>query len=346
MTLSAAIHGSRGYVGGELMRLLQHHPDVGRLVVTSGSRPGRLVEHDHPPLRGSGLTYTHPDRVGATDVAFLAGPHGSSYELLGTDAVRADRIVDLTADHRLSSPGLMARYYDWTRDESRPAFVCGIPELHRADIAAATRVAVPGCMATATILMLHPLTRAGLVERVHVDARTGSSGSGASGTSSADQHAARAGALRIFAPTGHRHEAEAAEQLRADVTLTVTATPQVRGIQTVSAVELPTTTVRSLRELYADTYRGEPFVRLLTQARGAFRHPDPKVMLGSNFCDIAVAGAPGQDGGAGPDGATFVLMAALDNLGKGAAGAAVQVFNLMCGLDERAGLAFPGLHPV
>lgn len=334
---SVAIYGSRGYVGGELMRLLHHHPEVDELVVTSESEPGRLVETQHPPLRGSGLVFVSRRDAPAVDTAFLAGPHGSSLELLREGEVRAKAVIDLGADHRLTSSQRMTAYYGWSREESEPAFVPGIAEIFRRQIASSSQVAVPGCMANAAVLMLHPLARAGLLDDVHVDARTGSSGSGASSSGVHDQHPARAGAMRVFAPLGHRHEAELVEQLGIEVTMSATSTPQVRGIQTLARVTLPGMSLREVNDLYQQAYSSEPFVRLLMSPRGPFRYPDPKVLLGSNFCDISVA--------AGNDD-QFLVMAALDNLMKGAAGNAVQSFNLMEGLPEETGLSFPGLHPL
>lgn len=337
--IDVAVVGGRGFVGGELLRLLYHHPDVGRVQVTSESSPGRAVESQHPPLRGSGLVYVRREDVEPTDAVFLAGTHGSSVEIVREGALAgASWVIDLSADFRLADSALMQRHYGWRRHDDEPAFVPGIPELHRERIKSTARVAVPGCMANTAILMLHPLVASGSLDSVHVDARTGSSGSGAS-SNDANQHSVRAGAMRVFAPLGHRHTAEIAEQLGIEVTMTATATPQVRGIQTLAAVRIPGATHADLLTLYRQQYGEERFIRLLGGTRGEFRYPDPKVLLGSNFCDMAL----GQDA-TDPD--LFLVMAATDNLMKGAAGNAVQSLNIMAGLPEDAGLTFPGLHPV
>lgn len=337
---SVAVIGGRGFVGGELARILASHPGVSQLFMTSESEPGKLVETQHPPLRGSNLRYVRRSELPAVDVAFLAGPHGSSIELKAERPVDARVQIDLTADYRLSDCELMEKYYGWTRTNGEPANIAGIAELYRSEITNEQVVSIPGCMALTTILMLAPLARRNLLDSIHVDARTGSSGSGASGSGTADRHPSRAGAMRIFAPFGHRHEAEILEHLNVDCSLTVTATPQVRGIQTVAKVKIPNVDIRDLMAIYQNDYLDEPFVRVLASKRGPFRHPDPKVLLGSNFCDIGIAHDPEHRSD------EFLLMAATDNLVKGAAGTAVHCMNLMTGNDETLGLTFPGLHPI
>lgn len=329
-----AVVGGRGFVGGELLRLLVHHPGVEVVAVTSDTHAGRAVETAHPPLRGSGLRYRQREDLEPVDLVFLAGVHGSTSKILDEVSAFAPKIVDLTADFRIEDAALMQRYYGWNR-EGAPAFVRGLPELHRKQIVDADRVAVPGCMATCAILSLAPLAQRGLLGAVQIDARTGSSGSGASADTS-NSHALRSGVLRVFAPFGHRHEAEVTEALGVDSSMTVTATPQVRGVQTLARVAVDLSE-RELIRLYQEDYGSEPFVRLLTSPRGAFRYPDPKVLLGSNYCDIGIA--VDNRGSA-------LVMASLDNLVKGAAGGAVQCMNLLLGLPETSGLAFPGLHPV
>ncbi|MEE4545853.1 N-acetyl-gamma-glutamyl-phosphate reductase [Streptomyces sp. V4-01] len=332
-----AVVGGRGFVGGELLRLLVHHPEVEVAAVTSDTQAGRAVETAHPPLRGSGLRYSRRADLEPVDLVFLAGVHGSSAKIVDEVAALAPKIVDLTADFRIGDAALMERYYGWSREgEHAKAFVRGLPELHRKQIADADRVAVPGCMATSAILSLAPLASRGLLKDVQVDARTGSSGAGA-GAGDANSHALRSGVMRVFAPFDHRHEAEVAEALRVDVSMTVTATPQVRGVQTLTKVAVGDVGERELLAMYRDDYGAEPFVRLVNSPRGTYRYPDPKVLLGSNFCDVGVV-ADGRG--------RALVIGSLDNLMKGAAGGAVQCMNLMLGLPETYGLTFPGLHPV
>jgi N-acetyl-gamma-glutamyl-phosphate/LysW-gamma-L-alpha-aminoadipyl-6-phosphate reductase len=332
-----AVVGGRGFVGGELLRLLVHHPEVEVAAVTSDTHAGRAVESAHPPLRGSGLRYSRREDLEPVDLVFLAGVHGSTAKIVDGMAALAPKIVDLTADFRIEDAALMERYYGWSRGgEHAKAFVRGLPELHRKQIVDANRVAVPGCMATSAILSLAPLAARGLLGEVQVDARTGSSGSGAS-SGDANSHALRSGVMRVFAPFDHRHEAEVSEALRADVSMTVTATPQVRGVQTLTKVTVGEVGERELLAMYREDYGAEPFVRLVNSPRGTYRYPDPKVLLGSNYCDVGVV--------ADNRGKALVI-GSLDNLMKGAAGGAVQCMNLMLGLPETCGLTFPGLHPV
>lgn len=332
-----AVVGGRGFVGGELLRLLVHHPEVEVAAVTSDTQAGRAVENAHPPLRGSGLRYSRRAELEPVDLVFLAGVHGSTAKILDEMAALAPKIVDLTADFRLADAALMERYYGWSRDAAHAgAFVRGLPELHRKQITDADRVAVPGCMATSAILSLAPLAARGLLKDVQVDARTGSSGSGAS-SGDANSHALRSGVMRVFAPFDHRHEAEVAEALRVDVSMTVTATPQVRGVQTLTKVAVGEVSERDLLAMYREDYGTEPFVRLVNSPRGTYRYPDPKVLLGSNYCDVGVVA---------DNRGRALVMGSLDNLMKGAAGGAVQCMNLMLGLPETYGLTFPGLHPV
>jgi len=192
-------------------------------------------------------------------------------------------------------------------------------------------------MATAATLALAPLAEAGLVEpEVVVDARTGSSGAGRT-AGEANLHPERSGAMRVFAPAGHRHQAEVAELTGLEVTMTATGVEAVRGVQVVChARARGRLDERELRRVYRERYAGEPFVRLVAHRRGSHRYPDPKVLLGSNHCDVGFAVA----------GDRVVAMAALDNLVKGGAGNAVQCLNLRRGWPETDGLGFPGLHPL
>jgi N-acetyl-gamma-glutamyl-phosphate/LysW-gamma-L-alpha-aminoadipyl-6-phosphate reductase len=212
----------------------------------------------------------------------------------------------------------------------------GLPELHRKQLADADHISVPGCMATAAILALYPAAEAGLVAGpVTVDARTGSSGSGA-GAGPANLHAERSGAMRVFAPVAHRHSAEIEQATGVSVKMTATGVEAVRGVQVLVRVTLADDAdERALRSAYRDCYHDEPFVRVVAQRRGVYRLPEPKILSGSNFCDVGFA-IEGRDA---------LLVAALDNLMKGGAGNAVQCLNVRFGWPERTGLEFTGLHP-
>jgi LysW-gamma-L-alpha-aminoadipyl-6-phosphate/LysW-L-glutamyl-5-phosphate reductase len=171
-----------------------------------------------------------------------------------------------------------------------------------------------------------------------VDARTGSSGSGAT-AGEANLHAERSGAMRVFAPTGHRHEAEICRHVGVPVTMTATGVEAVRGVQTICRVTPKPGVHRSaVRRAFREQYQDEPFVRLVAQQRGTYRYPEPKILSGSNFCDVGYA--------FDEDTGRLVTIAALDNLMKGGAGNAVQCLNIRNGWPETLGLSFPGLHPV
>jgi N-acetyl-gamma-glutamyl-phosphate/LysW-gamma-L-alpha-aminoadipyl-6-phosphate reductase len=180
------------------------------------------------------------------------------------------------------------------------------------------------------------------VERVVADIKVGSSEVGAASNPSS-HHPERSGAVRVYSPLKHRHLAEVEQELGSiPVHLTVTAIEMVRGIHLTAQCFLQPGSERGeLREiwrLYRQAYEGEPFIRLVSSRRGLYRYPEPKILAGSNYCDIGFALDEG--------GSRLVVIAALDNLMKGGAGTAVQAMNLMLGFDEQIGLTFPGLHPI
>ena len=336
----AAVVGAAGYVGGELLRLLLGHPKVTVTRAVSASSAGRRVDSLHPNLRGhTDLVFSPLEDLEDCEVLLLATPHTVTMGLYPKLAPLAGQVIDLSADFRLRDPDAYARWYGvrHSAPELLAGFIAGLPETNRAALASADRVSVPGCMATAATLALAPLAEAGLVEpEVVVDARTGSSGAGRT-AGEANLHPERSGAMRVFAPAGHRHQAEVAELTGLDVTMTATGVEAVRGVQVVChARARGRLDERELRRVYRERYAGEPFVRLVAHRRGSHRYPDPKVLLGSNHCDVGFAVA----------GDRVVAMAALDNLVKGGAGNAVQCLNLRRGWPETDGLGFAGLHPV
>jgi [amino group carrier protein]-6-phospho-L-2-aminoadipate/5-phospho-L-glutamate reductase len=345
-TLDVAVVGASGYVGGELLRILLGHPMVTVAAATSNRFAGRRVDGRHPNLRGlTDLTFRPADRLGACDVLFAATPPGASSAIMKELTDRTGCVIDLSPDFRLGDLDTYARYYDVPHQAGGilGTFVRGLPETHRAQLRGASRISVPGCMATAAILALAPLAEAGLVSgEVEVDARTGSSGSGAA-PAAASVHAERSGALRVFAPVGHRHEAEIAQATGLRVRMTATGIPAVRGVQVLCKLRLDSTAggggaAADLRAVYRARYAGEPFVRVIARQHGLHRYPDPKILAGSNFCDVGYA-ADAESG-------RVTVISALDNLVKGGAGNAVQCLNVAQGWPERAGLGFPGLHPI
>jgi [amino group carrier protein]-6-phospho-L-2-aminoadipate/5-phospho-L-glutamate reductase len=339
--MKVSVIGAGGYIGGELTRLLLSHPEVELVAATSGRHAGQPLHAAHPNLRKqSDLTFITDDEVEPCDVAFLAMPHGAATDAIDRWSGLAQRIIDLSADFRLRDTEAYQRYYqtDGPDEQWRTRFQAGIPELNRENLRTASHIAVPGCMANASILALYPLTHAGLVtEPVIVDARTGSSGGGTT-PSPASHHPERSGALRIAKPHGHRHVAEIVQACGVEVHMTVTAVEAVRGVQVVCHITLnEQVSDRDLWRVYASAYGGEPFVRLIRERSALRRLPEPKILSGTNFCDIGLA--------LDPDGRHLIAVSALDNLVKGGAGNAVQCFNIATGQDERTGLRFAGLHP-
>lgn len=236
-----AVVGAAGYIGGELLRLLVGHPEVKTISAVSSRFPGKRVDSVHPNLRSAtDLLFCSADEVDECDTVFLALPHRTAMTQIDYWVGRAKQVIDLTADFRLDDPEVYQRYYGnaHAAPQLLGDFVPGIPELHRGSLRSADLVSVPGCMAMAGVLALFPLVAQGLVEPMaRFDARTGSSGSGAT-AGEANLHAERSGAMRVFAPTGHRHEAEISRHLGIPVTMTATGVEAVRGVQTICHVTL------------------------------------------------------------------------------------------------------------
>jgi N-acetyl-gamma-glutamyl-phosphate/LysW-gamma-L-alpha-aminoadipyl-6-phosphate reductase len=351
--MRVSIVGGSGYAGGELVRLLLFHPEVEIGQVTSESSAGKYVHTRHPNLRGvTELKYSPLATLEPCDLLFVALPHGQVMSRIETLAGLAPRLIDLSADFRLRRPEDYVTWYE--HPHAAPAwldrFVYGLPELNRAAIQSAHYVSGVGCNATATNLAVWPLFQQNIADRergVIVELKAGSSEGGAE-AGPASHHPDRSNAVRSFAPVGHRHTAEVLQALRATgeeppVHMSVTAIENVRGVlATAHAFVRPELregfALKSLWRAYRASYGQEPFVRLIREMQGVYRYPEPKILAGSNYADVGFD----YDERTG----RIVAIAAIDNLMKGAAGSAVQCMNLMCGYDERAGLGFPGLHPV
>ncbi|MCB9459339.1 MAG: N-acetyl-gamma-glutamyl-phosphate reductase [Anaerolineaceae bacterium] len=340
--IRAGIVGGSGYTGGELLRLLHFHPEVEVTQITSREHAGRYVHTVHPNMRGvSRLQFVHPDALEACDVLFLALPHGTTARQIDHYAALAPRLIDLSADFRLRDTEAYQRWYG----EAHPApewierFVYGLPELNRDALRGANYASGVGCNATTMNLALYPLANAGLLERVRAELKVGSS-EGGNTVNAGSHHPVRSGAVRTYKATGHRHMAEVQMMLGQDVPVrfSVTAIEMVRGVHLLAHVDLnQEMSEKDIWRLYREAYNDEPFVRLVRDRNGLHRLPEPRIVAGTNYCDI---GFEMDD-----DGRHLVLIAALDNLGKGAAGSAVQCLNLMHNFDECAGLTFPGIYP-
>ncbi|MBA3336467.1 MAG: N-acetyl-gamma-glutamyl-phosphate reductase [Chloroflexia bacterium] len=344
-----SVVGGSGYAGGELVRLLLGHPSVRVQQVTSERSAGKFVRAVHPNLRKrTELKFTNIEKLAPCDVLFVALPHGVAMGKMSELRRHANIVIDLSADFRLRDPAAYPLWYghEHAKPDELSRFVYGIPELHRAELAEADLISSAGCMATTSILGLYPLYRAGVVDTrrpVVIEAKTGSSGSGgAPGLGS--HHPERSGAMRSFKPTGHRHSAEIIQELtfngdQPEIAFSATSIEAVRGILATSHVFLrDALSDKELWAIYRAAYKDEPFMRLVKESSGVYRYPEPKILSGSNYCDVGFERDPHSN--------RVVVMAALDNLMKGAAGQAVQAFNIRCGLPETAGLEFAGLHPV
>ena len=336
-----AIIGASGYTGGELLRLLIDHPNVSVEAVTSRSLTGQPIHRMHPNLRNrSQLQFTTPDTVGPCDVIFLCMPHGAAAIEIDRWSALAPRVIDLSADFRLQDNTVYKQWYgtDHPAPHLLAQAVYGLPELRREAIRTARLISGVGCNATAMNLALLPLARAGLIDRVICDIKVGSSEAGAE-PSAGSHHPERSGAVRSYAPVGHRHTAEVLQELgQINLDATITAIEMVRGVLCTAHV-IPTRRVdlKELWRLYRAAYSNEPFVRLVAERTGLHRLPDPKILAGSNYADIGFD----LDERSG----RIVAFSAIDNLMKGAAGTAVQCMDIVLGLPETTGLTFPGLHP-
>lgn len=339
--LRVSIVGASGYVGGELLRLLMTHPQVEVFQATSERNAGRFIHNTHPNLRGlSTLKFSSIEELTNTDVIFLCLPHGQAAEKIDRFTDLAEYIVDCSADFRLNDADQFEKWYGkpHPKPELLTKFVYGLPELHREALKSAKYVSGVGCNATASNLALLPLARAGVIEKVIIEVKVGSS-EGGNAFSLATHHPERVNVVRSFAPTGHRHQAEILQELGdLDLHFSATAVELIRGVMCTAHVFCKDKLAdKDLWKMYRAAYRDEPFVRVVKEKRGIYRYPEPKILAGTNIVEVGFE----VDGSSN----RVVAMSALDNLMKGAAGSAVQSMNLMLGFEENTSLKFCGLHP-
>jgi LysW-gamma-L-alpha-aminoadipyl-6-phosphate/LysW-L-glutamyl-5-phosphate reductase len=348
-TRTAAIIGASGYTGGELLRLLLQHPHMEVIGATSRQYAGMPLHRSHPNLRGaSPLRFVAPDAVPDADVTFVCLPHGKALDTMAQLHERGMHAIDLSADLRLRNGSAYAKWYG--QEHARPDLlekaIYGLPESRRPELAGARLISGVGCVATAMNLALLPLARAGLLHksRIVVDAKIGSSAAGAE-ASDASMHAERSRSLRLYAPTGHRHAAEVAQECHLQpeqLHVSVHAVELVRGVLATCHILLPEAAPdeKELWRVYRRQYDGEPFARLVKERQGIHRGPDPKLVAGSNYADVGFHVEEGDGPG------RIVATCAIDNLVKGAAGSAVQAMNVAVGYPESAGLQQLPFHPV
>ncbi|HKI58289.1 MAG TPA: N-acetyl-gamma-glutamyl-phosphate reductase [Trueperaceae bacterium] len=342
--LRVAILGASGYAGGEFLRLALGHPRLEVVQVTSERNAGLPVPLVHPNLRSvTRLRFVRAEELQEVDLLVCGLPHKQLARRIDEVAGKARAIVDLSSDFRLRDVATYRRYYgeEHPRPDLLGAFVYGNPELHRGELPGATRISGGGCIATAAILALYPMLRAGLVARrdIVVEAKIGSSAAG-NQASASGHHPERMGVVRTYAPTRHRHTAEIEQELPGDVRVHVTATAveRVRGVLATAHVFVPDgTSERDVAAALHEAYADEPFVRIVQARKGIHRVPDPKILDGTNWADIGFE--------LDPESGRVVVMSAIDNLVKGTAGHALQAVNVAMGWDETLGLGFTGLHP-
>jgi N-acetyl-gamma-glutamyl-phosphate reductase len=338
MGMTAAVAGASGYAGGELLRLLLAHPGLEVGPLAAGSSAGLPVTDLHPQLPAlAGRTFgaTNASALADADVVFLALPHGESAALAAQ--LPADLpVVDLGADHRLGDADAWRRFYGTPYAGQWPY---GLPELFRADLHGAKRIAAPGCYPTSVALALAPLVARGLVDPsdLVVVAASGTSGAGRSAKASLLGSEVM-GDLSAYKVGAHQHTPEIRQTLArvsgqaVSLSFTPVLAPMPRGILATCTART-TATEDELRAALVEQYDGEPFVHVLP----AGRWPHTAATVGSNACQLQVT----VDSDAG----RAVVVSAIDNLGKGAAGQALQCANLALGLDETAGLSSSGVAP-
>jgi N-acetyl-gamma-glutamyl-phosphate/LysW-gamma-L-alpha-aminoadipyl-6-phosphate reductase len=342
--LRVAIVGASGYAGGEFLRLALGHPQLEVTQITSERYAKMPVHLVHPNLRGvSRLRFSSIDNLEEADLLVLGLPHKESAKRFDELSQLAPRMLDLAADFRLKDPEVYTKYYNepHPRPDLLNKFVYGNPELHRAELADATHIAGAGCIATATILALYPLLKHAVPAKgdIIVEAKIGSSAAGNRPTDSG-HHPERMGVVRTYAATGHRHTAEIQQELpgKFPIHLTATAVERVRGILVTAHLFVPDGYAdRDVLGAIRETYDAEPFIRIVSARKGIHRVPDPKILDGTNYCDIGFE----MDNDTG----RVVVMSAIDNLVKGTAGHALQALNISMGWEETLGLEFFGLHP-
>jgi len=347
MQIKVGVIGATGYAGAELVRILSTHPHAELVALTTQSYGGKVFCEVYPHL------YKHvalecreldlPALAEQADVIFAALPHGHAVPVAREVLARGKKFIDLGADFRFDSSEVYEQWYkvEHTAPELLRQAVYGLPEVHREKVKTASLVGNPGCYPTSVILGLAPLLRSGLVDTgtVVVDSKSGVSGAGR-GLSLGTHFAEVNENFRAYNVGVHRHTPEieqelgklAGEEMR--ISFTPHLTPMNRGIlSTIYAKLKREMTLEQVRAVYEEFYRSEYFVRLLPP--GIL--PQTKAVAGSNHCDVV----PVVD----PRTGRVVVLSAIDNLIKGAAGQAVQNMNVMFGLPETTGLERPGLYP-
>ena len=342
MKLKIGIFGGSGYGGSELLRILLQHPNAELQFVTANEHAGKAVSDVHKNLLGLiDLKFTKADdelsNLTDIDCAFFALPHGQAMEI-APQLPPSVKVIDLSGDFRLSDAEVFAKHYgrEHVAMNAQSQFVYGLTETNREAVKSAKHIANPGCFATATLLGLAPLVANNLLScRVIVDAKTGSSGSGAKAAANT-HHPQRSTSFYAYKPFTHQHVPEIEQELKSigewnnELVFMTHSLPVARGIFASIYCELKKEiSAADVRAMFAEFYRDSFFIRLVEGS------PDINWVKTTNFCDIGFAARGRQ----------LVVFTAIDNLVKGAAGQAVQNMNLMFGLDEKTGLMLIGTNP-
>jgi len=337
--IRVGIFGGSGYGGSELLRILLSHPQVEIVFVTANEQAGKPIGEVHRNLNGlTNLNFIKkPENLDGVECVFLALPHGQAMEIVPRLPVSI-KAIDLSGDFRLRDQATFEKHYKQahTAMGAQSEFVYGLTETNREAIRSARLIANPGCFATATLLGLAPLVAKNLLNgRVIVDAKTGSSGSGAKAAANT-HHPQRMTSFYAYKPFTHQHVPEIEQELEHvgdwtnELVFMTHSLPVARGIfASIYAETKIETTEAELRNFFTDYYRDSFFVRLVQGS------PDINWVKTTNFCDIGFAARGKQ----------IVVFSAIDNLVKGAAGQAIQNMNLMFGLDETTGLKLIGTNP-
>jgi len=352
MVVRVAVIGASGYTGGELLRILAVHPEVEVTIATSREYVGKPIYFVHFNLRkfyrDLRFSNVNMDKISEkADIVFTSLPHGTSIMYVPRFLEVGLKVIDLSADFRLRSHEEYRKWYGFEHPypDILKRAVYGLPELHREDIRNAQLVAVPGCNATAVILALAPLVKNMVIEmdKIIADVKVGSSEGGIKPTKGS-HHPEREGCIRPYEVEGHRHVVEVVQEMKrlvgkdVGISLVPHAVSSIRGVlASVHTWLIRDLNVNDILRLYVEMYSSEPFIRIVRGVPPGY--PDPKYVIGSNYADIGFAlekYIPSR---------RLTAFCAIDNLVKGAAGQAVQDFNIMMGFDETLGLEIPPLKP-
>ena len=343
--IKVAIIGGTGYTGSELLRLLVSHSEVEIVAVSSRSEAGKLVADLFPNLRGYlDIAFSDPSHLieAKPDVVFFATPHGVAQAMMKSVAAEGIKVIDLSADFRIRDQKLWEDWYG--QPHQSPEFISkavyGLPEVNREAITNSSLVACPGCYPTSIQLAMIPLLEAGLIDPQSIVAYSGSGVSGAGRNAKVPYLLSEASEnFQAYATGGHRHEPEIIQGLRdvqkdsdvpAEVLFLPHLVPMIRGIHSTVVADL-VSPKSGIQAVFESRYKHEPFVEVLPEGS----QPQTRYVKGTNYCQLAVH----------VRGSRVVVLAAEDNLTKGAAGQAIQCMNLVCGFDEVTGLKAPAMLP-